>query len=102
MALNQPQLYLIAYDICDPRRLGRVHRYLRGAGFPVQYSVFTARLNDRQLKRLMTGLAALIHPGGDDIRLYPLPARLDKLALGLQIFPDDVLLLEGGVNVLLN
>jgi CRISPR-associated protein Cas2 len=37
MALNQPLRYLIAYDIRNPKRLVRVHRYLRRQGMPVQY-----------------------------------------------------------------
>ena len=101
MALNQPLRYLIAYDICDPRRLGRVHRFLRKSGLPVQYSVFTAQLTERKLKRVLEGLAAIIHPDGDDIRVYPLPSRPDSTCLGLQFFPEDVLLLDGGINLLI-
>ena len=101
MALNQPQLYLIAYDIADPRRLGRVHRFLRKEGLPVQYSVFTAQLTGKKLKRLMAGLEKIIHSSGDDVRIYPLPARLEQHAMGLQMFPEDVLLLDGGINLLM-
>ncbi len=100
MALNQPQLFLIAYDICDPRRLGRVHRFLRREGLPVQYSVFTARLTERKLQRVLAGLAALIHAGGDDLRVYPLPAQQEQVALGRQMFPDDVMLLDDGINLM--
>jgi CRISPR-associated protein Cas2 len=101
MALNQPQRYLIAYDIADPRRLGRVHRFLRQQGLPVQYSVFTAQLTERKLQRVLAGLASIIAPGADDVRCYPLPAKLDSTTLGLQMFPDDVMLLsDGGINLL--
>jgi len=101
MALNQPQLYLIAYDICQPRRLQRVHRFLRQEGLPVQYSVFTAQLTQRKLRRIIVGLDALIEPGGDDVRIYPLPARQDAVALGRQMFPEDVMLLDDGINLLI-
>ena len=37
MADNQAGLYLIAYDIADPKRLSRVHRALKREGLPVQY-----------------------------------------------------------------
>ena len=100
MAVNTPQLYLIAYDIRDPRRLGRVHRYLRQAGLPVQYSVFTARLTRGRLERILEGLEARIETV-DDIRVYPLPVNPERFALGRQIFPDDVLLIEDGINLLI-
>ena len=101
MALNQPHRYLIAYDIRDPRRLGRVHRHLRKSGLPVQYSVFTAWLTERKLLRVIDGLEAIICDSEDDIRIYPLPAQADSVCLGQQLFPEDVLLLKGGINLLI-
>lgn len=101
MALNQPLRYLIAYDIRNPKRLIRVHRFLRREGMPVQYSVFTAQLTQRKLVRVMNGLQAIIDPRVDDVRIYPLPTRLEASLLGRQMFPDDVLLLDGGVNLII-
>lgn len=100
MALNQPLRYLIAYDIRNPRRLIRVHRFLRREGMPVQYSVFTAQLTQRKLTRVMDGLQAIIDVRADDVRIYPLPTRLDASLLGRQMFPDDVMLLDGGINLI--
>jgi CRISPR-associated protein Cas2 len=101
MALNQPLRYLIAYDIRNPKRLIRVHRFLRRQGMPVQYSVFTAQLTQRKLARVMDGLDAIIDSRADDVRIYPLPTRLEASLLGRQMFPDDVLLLDGGVNLII-
>lgn len=100
MARNQARLYLVCYDIADPKRLVRVHRFLREEGMPVQYSVFTAPLTARSLQRLLGGLRQLIDPRTDDVRLYPLPARPDRLCLGRQYFPDDVMLLQSGIDLL--
>lgn len=100
MALSQPLLFLIAYDIREPRRLGRIHRFLRKEGLPVQYSVFTARLTERKLQRVMAGLERIFDPRVDDVRIYPLPARQEQVALGLQMFPDDVMLLADGINLM--
>ncbi len=101
MALNQPLRYLIAYDIRNPKRLVRVHRYLRRQGMPVQYSVFTTQLTQRKLARVTAGLETIIDSRADDVRIYPLPTRLEAHLLGRQLFPDDVLLLDGGINLII-
>ena len=101
MALNQPLRYLIAYDIRNPKRLIRVHRFLRREGMPVQYSVFTAQLTQRKLDRVRDGLQSIIDERADDVRIYPLPSRLDASLLGRQMFPDDVMLLDGGINLII-
>lgn len=100
MALNRPRTYLVCYDITDPKRLLRVHRFLRREGLPVQYSVFTAALNAKALGRLVQGLQRLIDPRSDDVRIYPIAACRDQTSLGLQFFPDDVMLMDGGIDLL--
>lgn len=101
MADSRNGLYLIAYDIADPRRLSRVHRALKKQGLPVQYSVFTVVMKRKALLRLLDHIEQLIQPAEDDIRCYRLPERADIKALGRQFFPEDVLLFTDGVNRLL-
>jgi CRISPR-associated protein Cas2 len=101
MADSQSGLYLIAYDIADPRRLSRVHRALKKQGLPVQYSVFTVVMKRKALLRLLAYLEQLIESAEDDVRCYRLPERSDISALGQQYFPEDVMLFTGGVNRLL-
>jgi CRISPR-associated protein Cas2 len=98
MADSQTGLYLIAYDIADPKRLARVHRTLKKLGLPVQYSVFSVAIKRKALLRLMDAISQLIHPTEDDIRCYRLPERSDIKTLGRQFFPEDVMLFTGGVN----
>lgn len=100
MALNQAQTYLVCYDIADPKRLNRVHRFLREQGIPVQYSVFTARLTAKELGRIIEGLTDRIDERADDVRVYPLASRSENASLGLQYFPDGVLLIEKGKDLL--
>jgi CRISPR-associated protein Cas2 len=102
MADSQNGLYLIAYDIANPKRLSLVHRTLKKQGLPVQYSVFTVVMKRKALLRLLESLNALIKTAEDDIRCYRLPEHTDIKALGRQFFPEDVLLFTGGVNRLLN
>ncbi len=101
MADSQNALYLIAYDIADPRRLSRVHRTLKKQGLPVQYSVFTVVLKRKALLRLLERINLLIQPAEDDVRCYRLPENTDVNTLGRQFFPEDVMLFTGGVNRLL-
>lgn len=37
--------YLVCYDICDQKRLARMHKKLLGFGDPLQYSVFVCLLS---------------------------------------------------------
>ena len=101
MADHQAHLYLVAYDIADPKRLARVHAVLKKQGLPLQYSVFTVVIKRKALLRLMSSLAALIHTGQDDIRCYRLPSSTEMHTLGKQLFPEDVMLFTNGINRLL-
>ena len=93
-------LYLIAYDITDPRRLARIARYLTRCAVRVQYSVFAAEFDRATLAQVTQDLADLIDPWRDDIRIYPVPRNGQVALLGRQIFPEDIMLLHDGFNLL--
>lgn len=82
--------YIIAYDITDPKRLGRIHRALVKVAVPIQYSVFLLSSDPRQVMHILAGLASLIDHRSDDLRCYPLPARGLKLRLGKATFPTGI------------
>lgn len=98
MTDSQLGLYMIAYDIANPRRLGRVHRILKKQALPVQYSVFTVVMKRPRLLRLLERIEQQIEEVEDDVRCYRLPANTDMATLGKQFFPDDVMLFTGGVD----
>lgn len=96
MAIHRTQLFLLAYDITDPKRLQQVHRTVRAAGIPVQYSVFLVPATAAAIDSLLSELDDIIEPAKDDIRVYPLPGRLDvcrygrqHLPIGLELIPGD-------------
>ncbi|WP_031431748.1 CRISPR-associated endonuclease Cas2 [Methylomicrobium agile] len=101
MADSRPGLYLIAYDIAHPKRLGRVHRILKKEGLPVQYSIFTVVMKRPRLLRLLDRIAEQIKEAEDDVRCYRLPENTETASLGKQYFPADVMLFSGGVDRLL-
>lgn len=101
MTDSQSNLYLMVYDIADPKRLARIHRVLKQQGLPMQYSVFTVVLKRKALLRLLKRIEALIDQRKDDVRCYRLPENSAADALGQQFFPDDVMLFTGGINRIL-
>ena len=69
MALNAERCWIVAYDIADPKRLGRVYRLMLKRGIPQQRSVFRATMSTIQARRLRDELAVLIDRRADDVRI---------------------------------
>lgn len=65
-------LWLVAYDICHPKRLRRVARTLQDHGERVQWSLFSCVLTAWQRGLLAEKLGCLIDPAVDSVRFYPL------------------------------
>lgn len=82
--------FVICYDIANPRRLGRVHRYLKKRAVPLQYSVFLFVGDDRQLDQCMRDATRLIDEREDDLRAYPLPSRGLKARIGRPALPEGI------------
>lgn len=94
MALNAARAWLVTYDITDPRRLARLHRFLVKQATPVQYSVFLYEGSAARMGRLIGEIDGLIDPSSDDVRAYALPERLAIDTLGRGAMPDCVLILS--------
>lgn len=92
MALNESRSWLIAYDIADPQRLVRIHRYLKGEAVPVQYSIFATKTSANGIRRVRDELAKRVDPRRDDVRIYLLPHLLDISHLGQRSLPAGLLL----------
>ncbi len=78
--------YLVCYDICDDKRLRKVHQLMRGYGDHLQYSVFECQLTPTDLVRLKTELGALIHHVEDQVLfvdLGPAEGRGDRVITSL-------------------
>ncbi|BCL60477.1 hypothetical protein DGMP_11700 [Desulfomarina profundi] len=74
--------YLLAYDIADPKRLGRVYRLLKKEGINVQGSVFFVQGSEDDLNKLLSRLEVLILAKKDDIRAYPITRPGDVWSCG--------------------
>jgi CRISPR-associated protein Cas2 len=61
------RLYVVTYDIGDPKRWRRVYRLMRGYGHWLQLSVFHCRLTARRKAELTARLERWIKPGEDHV-----------------------------------
>lgn len=91
MSASSRKCWLLAYDIRCPRRIQRVHAYLRKRGMPLQYSVFGLQANDQELRAILDDIEMLIDPGCDDVRAYHLPDHCPVWTLGRQAMPEGVI-----------
>ena len=84
--------YLVAYDICHPKRLRKVARTCEDFGFRRQYSVFFCRLSARDLVRLRSRLYDIIDLKQDQVLFVPIcPRCADAIdALGRPVEAHDV------------
>lgn len=101
MSHTELRNWLVAYDIADSRRLGRVHRYLKRHAIPVQYSVFVFHGSQLALEAVLDGIAELIAPKADDVRAYHLPNHCEVAMLGKQDLPEGVVVGSRGLDRLL-
>jgi CRISPR-associated protein Cas2 len=87
------ETYLVAYDICDPKRLRKVARTCEDFGGRRQYSVFLCRLTATNLVRLKSRLYEIIDLQKDQVQVIPLCNRCAAQieALGRPTEPHDAL-----------
>ncbi len=91
MPVNEPKLFLVCYDIANPKRLVRVHRYLKKQGMPLQYSVFLVQETGESMDQLLDDLSDIINAKKDDIRAYSINSSPEYVTLGRQQLPEGLL-----------
>jgi CRISPR-associated protein Cas2 len=67
--MRNEHLYLVAYDIADPKRWRRVFRLMEGFGEWLQLSVFQCRLSPQRHAELIALLDGIIHHDDDHVIL---------------------------------
>jgi CRISPR-associated protein Cas2 len=60
-------LYLVTYDISDPKRWRRVFKLMKGYGDWLQLSVFQCRLSRKRHAELIALLDGIIHHSEDHV-----------------------------------
>ncbi|GMW06822.1 MAG: hypothetical protein AMXMBFR8_16180 [Nevskiales bacterium] len=65
--MNDEHLYIVTYDIADPKRWRRVFRVMEGYGEWLQLSVFQCRLGARRHAELLALLDGILHHTDDHV-----------------------------------
>lgn len=76
-------LYLVAYDICQPRRLARVTRYFQKWRVAGQKSVPEIWVTPAELAHIQDELKQLVDPETDRLQIIALDPRMQRRCLGL-------------------
>ena len=80
--MSDERLFIVTYDISDPKRWRRVFKAMQGYGDWMQLSVFQCRLTRRRRQELETRLRELVKNGEDHVLLIDVgPA--DKIELAM-------------------
>lgn len=66
------KLVIVTYDICDPKRLRRVFKAMKGFGQHLQLSVFRCDLTEMERFEMIRVLQGIIHHDKDQILLVDL------------------------------
>lgn len=73
-------MYLVTYDIADPKRGRAIFKLMNGYGEWLQLSVFQCRLTRRRHAELVASLDEIIHHQADHVLVMDL-GLADKVAL---------------------
>ena len=90
-------IWLVSYDIANPKRLNKVAAYCEKFGLRLQKSTFQIDTEKDILENLLEGLKEIMNRKYDSIVIYPLCEDCRRLSLtdGLNniINPDEVIFL---------
>lgn len=88
-AMAERALYVVAYDICDPRRLRRVLAVVKAYSTGGQKSVHECFLSATEKTELVAALEAVVDAGEDSVLLIRLDPRARPRTLGIAVPPRD-------------
>ncbi|MBX5453479.1 MAG: CRISPR-associated endonuclease Cas2 [Acidobacteriia bacterium] len=89
-------LYLVAYDIAEPRRLRRALIAVRAYASGGQKSVHECYLSPAECLELLKKLRRILNPAGDSLAVIRLDPRARPRCLGIARPPSDARVLYIG------
>lgn len=82
--------YLVCYDICEQKRLRRVHNVMKGYGEAWQYSVFFCTLRDIDRVRLQADLEKEMNKREDCVIILDLGPNEKEARASLKVIGRPV------------
>ena len=87
-------LYLVAYDICDKRRLRFMHKTMLGFGDAIQYSIFRCLLSPREKLMMIDAAKSIMNQNEDRLMIVSLgpegdPADSRVEFIGIRLEYED-------------
>ena len=70
--MGRLKVFIVSYDISDPKRLYRVHKTMKGFGDPIHYSVFKCKLSEKDKIELIAAFSDIIKHDEDRIMIIDL------------------------------
>jgi CRISPR-associated protein Cas2 len=83
------RLYLVAYDICETKRLNRVRELLKGYSTGGQKSVYECWFSPAELIEVTETLRRMIVPEEDRVHVVTVDGRSRPHVLGVAVPPAD-------------
>ncbi len=90
------RLYLVTYDISDPRRLRRVFKTMRGFGAHLQLSVFQCDLTQMARVEMQAALEEIIHHEEDKVLIIDLGPAEARSVQGIQALGRQMRVVKRG------
>ncbi len=91
--------FLVCYDVCDAKRLRRVHKLMKGYGQPWQYSVFYCTLRAIDRVRLENELREMLNLKVDQVLLIDLGTNEDAARQSATVLGTSLPEQESGIVV---
>lgn len=64
--------FMVCYDVCDPKRLRKIHKTMKGFGSALQYSVFRCSLSPKNYQVMITRIEEVIDKSEDSVMIVNL------------------------------
>jgi CRISPR-associated protein Cas2 len=74
-------IYLVCYDICEPKRLVKVAKTIEKFGIRVQYSFFQVDAPPNIIERMKNEVLKIMDKTEDRFFIYPLCSRCTRSAV---------------------
>jgi CRISPR-associated protein Cas2 len=90
-------IYMICYDISDPKRLQKTAKILENLGIRIQKSFFQCEIEDKKKEVLVSQVLKVIKPKKDYFYVYPLCEDCSQKAIQdgtgslIRLEPFDIL-----------